>query len=253
MLATALTAASAAAQQSPLEFPRQLVGPPVTLPTETFRRPERAPAPPPAVPLPRLRPLRGAMASPPLPIRPPPAATSTCGHALAALGVTARPMARMRQGACGMSTPVVVSAFGAGVIALTKPAILDCPTAETLAIWLNDHLRPAARSMLAGEVTGLRIAASYACRARNSQASAKLTQHALGNAIDISAFQVSGHGWIEVGGASGAPRRFIAAVRRSACGSFTTVLGPGSDAFHEDHFHLDTAKRGRDGRSLYCR
>ena len=265
-LAALLAASSAAAQPTPLEFLRRLVRPPVAPPTDTFRQPESRPAPLPEIPLPRLRPAPQAgpdpaavanerSASPPRPllVRPAAAATSTCGHALAMLGVTAIPMASIQEGACGIGAPVAVSRFSGGAIALTETAVLDCPTAEALAIWLDDHVRPAARSVLAGEVTGLRIAASYACRARNSQADAKLSEHARGNAVDLSALEVSGHGWIEVGGASGERQRFLAAVRRSACGPFTTVLGPGSDAFHEDHFHLDAAVRGRDGRSLYCR
>jgi hypothetical protein len=38
-------------------------------------------------------------------------------------------------------------------------------------------------------------------------------------------------------------------MRKAACGPFNTVLGPGSDPFHGDHFHLDTAR----GRGPYCR
>jgi hypothetical protein len=32
-------------------------------------------------------------------------------------------------------------------------------------------------------------------------------------------------------------------IRESACGRFTTVLGPGSDGHHEAHIHLDIAER----------
>jgi Extensin-like protein C-terminus len=31
-------------------------------------------------------------------------------------------------------------------------------------------------------------------------------------------------------------------VRESACRTFTTVLGPGSDGYHETHVHLDSGK-----------
>ena len=36
---------------------------------------------------------------------------------------------------------------------------------------------------------------------------------------------------------------FQAAVRARACAYFTTVLGPGSDAAHADHLHLDVRER----------
>jgi len=32
-------------------------------------------------------------------------------------------------------------------------------------------------------------------------------------------------------------------VLRSACARFSTVLGPGSDGYHEDHIHLDLMER----------
>ncbi len=32
-------------------------------------------------------------------------------------------------------------------------------------------------------------------------------------------------------------------IRASACARFSTVLGPGSDGYHEEHIHLDLAER----------
>ena len=32
-------------------------------------------------------------------------------------------------------------------------------------------------------------------------------------------------------------------MRALTCGRFTTVLGPGSDGYHEDHIHLDLIER----------
>jgi hypothetical protein len=32
-------------------------------------------------------------------------------------------------------------------------------------------------------------------------------------------------------------------LRMTACAAFTTVLGPGSDGFHEDHVHIDLLQR----------
>jgi hypothetical protein len=32
-------------------------------------------------------------------------------------------------------------------------------------------------------------------------------------------------------------------LRKSVCARFTTVLGPGSDGYHEDHVHVDLAER----------
>jgi hypothetical protein len=189
-------------------------------------------------------------------IKPPPAARSTCGAELAKLGVEAEAIAPISEGSCGVAEPVAIAALGGGVTDLTTKAIIECNLAEKFANWLRDEVQPEARKILGGEVTGLRIAASYHCRSRNGVSGAKLSEHGRGNAIDVSAFKVEGRGWIDVGGAHfGAESRFLKSIRASACGPFTTVLGPGSDAYHSDHFHLDLATRNKRGKSrgLYCK
>jgi hypothetical protein len=40
-----------------------------------------------------------------------------------------------------------------------------------------------------------------------------------------------------------APKDLRADLRASACERFTTVLGPGADAHHDGHIHLDIAER----------
>ena len=35
----------------------------------------------------------------------------------------------------------------------------------------------------------------------------------------------------------------MTALRDTACVKFSTVLGPGSDGFHETHMHIDLAPR----------
>src|SRR6185503_9808705 len=43
----------------------------------------------------------------------------------------------------------------------------------------------------------------------------------------------------------GAPEEqgFLRDVQAAACDRFTTVLAPGSNAFHADHFHVDLMRR----------
>ncbi|MBO0904984.1 extensin family protein [Jiella sonneratiae] len=45
-------------------------------------------------------------------------------------------------------------------------------------------------------------------------------------------------------------RQFLTRIRAAACGPFKTVLGPGTDADHTTHFHLDMA--ARHGGATYC-
>jgi hypothetical protein len=110
-------------------------------------------------------------------------------------------------------------------------------------------------------VAGIRNASSYACRRRNNASNGKLSEHARANALDIAAFDFSKKTQITVaGGGTGllqkiglsAKGNFTTAVRKSACGYFNTVLGPGADRYHGDHFHVDLMKL-RPGRFKMCR
>ena len=42
------------------------------------------------------------------------------------------------------------------------------------------------------------------------------------------------------------------AQRTAACGWFTTVLGPGADAFHADNMHLDLERHDASGKYRIC-
>jgi hypothetical protein len=151
-------------------------------------------------------------------------------------------------GACGIDDAVRVQSV-AGV-RLSSAATIDCRTALALKDWVTRSVRPAFRSE-GGGVAGLRVASHYSCRGRNGQANARLSEHAFGRAIDISGFTLANGQTVTVedGWGSRASGRELRRIREGACGPFSTVLGPGSDRYHGDHFHLDTAR----GRGNYCR
>jgi hypothetical protein len=179
-------------------------------------------------------------------------AAKVCGGRLAALGVTVEALEPIKVDTCGIADPVSVKALGNGTVALSEQAVLNCAMAEKLALWLRDSVDPAAERVLGDRLTGLRFKGSYKCRSQNWDDDQRLSQHAFGNALDITAFHVGDH-WIIVGQAAGKQEDFLNAVRNSACDYFTTVLGPGSNANHADHFHVDLAKRWAILRRLYCR
>jgi hypothetical protein len=140
-----------------------------------------------------------------------------------------------------------------GNVVLSQPATVNCGMAEPLNDWLQDKLQPAAQRTFGESVVGIDVAASYSCRPRNNQSGAKMSEHGFGNAIDISAFTLESGRKISVeeGWSGDADERgFLRVVRSEACGDFSTVLGPGSDSHHRDHFHLDLQER-RSGSS-YC-
>ena len=66
---------------------------------------------------------------------------------------------------------------------------MDCTTAKALDKWVKGAVLPAV-GRLGGGVASLQVAAHYACRPRNSVAGAKLSEHGMGHAIDISAINL---------------------------------------------------------------
>ncbi len=150
---------------------------------------------------------------------------------------------------CGIAEPVRLRSVDG--IPLTTPATVNCAAAEALQTWVRGGLVPAV-GRTGGGVANLRVVASYACRTRNSQSGARLSEHARGNAIDIAAIGLANGTELSVlqDWNSGRPGRILREAHRSACGTFGTVLGPNSDRFHQDHFHFDVASY-RSG--AYCR
>jgi len=179
------------------------------------------------------------------------AATNRAGSVCAdrrILGTTLAPIAAKLPG-CGLANPVRVTSIDG--IRLSPAAILNCTTAKTLTEWVDQSVRPSV-GRRGGGLAALKVAASYSCRTRNSRKGARISEHGKGRAIDISGLTLANGQTITVkqGWNKRRDRRLLSAIRTQACGRFGTVLGPGADRYHRDHFHLDTA-RYRGG--AYCR
>lgn len=151
---------------------------------------------------------------------------------------------------CGIADAVRVTSVGG--VALSRGSVMECSTARTLNSWVENDVDQIVGRM-GGGVTELQVAAHYVCRTRNHKRGARISEHGKGRAIDISAFTLADGSEISVADHWGKGRRgrMLRRLHESACGPFATVLGPGSDGYHEDHFHFDVAQRSND--YLYCR
>ncbi len=126
-------------------------------------------------------------------------------------------------------------------IAVTPSPVLRCEMAESLATWIRDDAAP--RLSAIGAV--LRSVDNYddfECRGRNRVFGAKVSEHGMGNAIDVRSFTLADGRVIGLTDVTAA-KDLREGLRASACQRFTTVLGPGSDGQHEGHIHLDLAER----------
>jgi hypothetical protein len=201
-------------------------------------------------PLPRPRPAEGAI-SPPAPaataVEPP----SACRLRLRGdLALAPSVPSINGPGECGAEDVVRLEAVvlaNKSRIAVTPPAILRCTLAEAIVQWVREDVAPAARSLEAA-LKSIDNYASYDCRGRNRIAGAKLSEHGKANALDIRSLKLASGTVVELTDPH-VPKDFRASLRRSTCARFTTVLGPGSDGYHENHVHVDLAER-RNGHRM---
>lgn len=196
----------------------------------------------------RPRAIAPVPAAQPAPQASGPAGPGLCGDP----GLQGRRLARITsqvQG-CGIDEPVSLTHVHG--IRLSTPATLHCDAARATGRWVRDVAQPA-MGRQGGGITEIRIASHYACRPRNNQRGARVSEHGRGRAIDIAGFRLANGQQVVIlndynrGPYSAALRR----MRAGACGLFRTTLGPGSDRFHADHFHFDVAQHR--GGGTYCR
>lgn len=211
--------------------------------------PEQAPLP--ATAPVAARPPTIPSASPSASPGPVPDEEVACRARLVALGVVFEDAPPISEASgCVAPHPLVVTRLSQAV-ALEPPATLTCAMAEASASFVRDHAAPAARREFGAGIATIGQVSAYVCRPRNG--TTKLSEHAFANALDWGSLVLDDGETIEVrahGRTEPRRTRLIETLRQRACGPFSTVLGPGSDADHSDHFHFDLALRR--GGSTFC-
>lgn len=176
-----------------------------------------------------------------------PAAEVACRARLTALGVQFEEHKAESDPAIGCSIPypIMLKTLGKS-IEIGSGTELNCQMAEAAARFAADVIQPAAKAEFGADLKSISQASAYVCRPRHG--TRKLSEHAFGNALDIASFTLSDGKKIEVGPSPPEKdAKFLDAVRKAACGPFKTVLGPGADADHALHFHLDLEPRRNGG------
>ena len=215
-----------------------------------------------AVPLPRPRPAEAPAAEPGKPAednkaaaeRPAPSGEqgpaetpppSACRRALTDAIAVAPSIADIHgPGGCGGEDLVRLEAVvlpDQRQVALRPAAILRCTMASAIADWIRSDIAPLTAG-LGSVVSDLDNFNSFECRGRNRVVGAKLSEHGRANALDVRALGLANGRSIALTDRT-VPRDLRESVLHSACARFSTVLGPGSDGYHEDHIHLDLMER----------
>ncbi|TCP90657.1 hypothetical protein C8J31_101500 [Rhizobium sp. PP-CC-2G-626] len=175
-----------------------------------------------------------------------PASEIACRKRLTKLGVTFTDVPRISNGpSCGIDYPIQLSGLSGDIN--VKPAVkLNCEVTEAFALWVKNELAPSARYRYLSGIGTIKPLGGYSCRTMNSRRGAAMSEHAHGNAIDVGKFVLKNGKEIDVrkpGFFAFREKGLLKAVRQDSCKYFNTVLGPGSDPFHKDHFHFDLRSR----------
>ena len=215
-------------------------------------------------PLPRPRPAEApshlAPYAPAEQAKPAPTIDQACLDRLRAAGiefevVTLPPVANP---GCVIETPVRLKAIKLPPrwrtsIGLPEEPTLSCQFGERFGHWLRDLVAPLIAGELAVELKSVHTGPGYECRNRNRAETGKISAHASGLAADIASFELANGRTLAIKpNGDEHLRATVDAIRVAACGWFTTVLGPGSDAAHADHMHVDILQHGSSDRYRIC-
>jgi hypothetical protein len=174
-----------------------------------------------------------------------PPAPSACRLALTdAVAIAPSIPAITGPGACGGDDLVRLEAVvlpDGGRVSVKPAATLRCTMASAVADWIRADMAPLAEG-LGSRVSELDNFDSFECRGRNRVAGAKLSEHGRANALDVRALKLANGRTIDLTDRT-VERDLREKVLGSVCARFTTVLGPGSDGYHENHVHLDLIER----------
>jgi hypothetical protein len=127
------------------------------------------------------------------------------------------------------------------LVSVKPAAILRCAMASAIADWIRTDMAPLAASQ-GSAISDLDNFDSFECRGRNRVVGAPLSEHGRANALDVRSVRLADGQSISLTDRA-VPRSLRESVQHSVCARFSTVLGPGSDWYHEDHIHLDLMER----------
>jgi hypothetical protein len=183
---------------------------------------------------------------------------AACYAALSKLNVTFTQNASYAQnGSCNVVNAVQLKSYTVNGVEIEFPdgPILNCAFASQFMNFIRDHAQPIFTTKTNSKIAKLYTGPGFVCRGRNGDISAKLSEHASGNAVDIERIQLADGRVVLVKDAiSTATTDYdvMTTIRHAACTYFTTVLGPGANAAHASHFHFDLGQHGKSGTYRIC-
>lgn len=180
----------------------------------------------------------------------PPRVYQTACPAVLSGQVEATSLPPIEDGQCTVQSPLLVTGVLANgrMIPFSGEATLNCGMATALPAWVADvdsYLKATAETTIESVIVGT----TYMCRNVNNAAEGNLSFHAFADAVDVVGFRLADGRTVTVEeawtGTVEQGSRIVRFAHDSACGHFTTVLGPEANALHHDHLHLDLGCHGQ--------
>jgi hypothetical protein len=146
----------------------------------------------------------------------------------------------------------VATAFG--TVGMSGEPTMLCSFARQFSGWVRDVAAPLTLGYAGQRLMRIETGPGFVCRTRYDKPGEVPSEHAKGDALDIAAFMLADGRHILVRQQdtdSPIMRDLVHALRMTACGYFTSVLGPGEPA-HEAHFHFDSGLHGATPNYRIC-
>ena len=175
---------------------------------------------------------------------------AACIADLSALGVNFEPLGQVSVDGCELNGAVRLKGVDTllRTVQISGEPTMLCTFARHFAGWVRDVGAPLTFAYTGEELAVIETGPGLVCRTRYNKPGEKISEHAKGNAIDIASFLLANKNRIAVKQSSNDSkihRDLIRTFRATGCGYFTTILGPGSNAAHEEHLHFDYGMHGK--------
>jgi hypothetical protein len=128
-------------------------------------------------------------------------------------------------------------------------ALMSCQMALDLWAFEKTIMQPIAHELFGKAIKKMNNVGAYSCRNQRSNHPEKLSEHAYGQAIDITSFELEDGTVISIlndWSGKGSKSKFLQKVAHESCKIFNVVLTPKTNSLHRDHFHFDS------GSQKYC-
>ena len=180
---------------------------------------------------------------------------ATCVQDLEASGIEFQRPFHVSEEGCTLDGAVILISIPtpAGRVSFPGHPKMLCPFAMKFSRWLNEVGSPIIAQRLGSPLSAIQTGSGFVCRNRVGGSMVKISEHARGNALDLMRFDLRNKQRVAVEEMpAGNYATALSGLRSSACGYFTTVLGPGSNAAHKNHLHFDLGQHGQSGTYRIC-